>query len=155
MYGIYSGYELCENAAIPGREEYLNSEKYEYKVWDWDRPGNIKDYISRLNWIRRENPALHEYDNLEFYRADNDNILWYGKRTPSGDNIILIAVNLNPYETHESFVYVPIERLGLGAWENYEVHDLITDARYLWKGERNFVRLDPHLEVAHVLRISR
>jgi starch synthase (maltosyl-transferring) len=155
VYGIYSGYELCEHAAIAGREEYLNSEKYEYKVWDWDRPGNIKEYISRLNRIRQENPALHEYDNLEFYRADNDDILWYGKRTPSGENIILVAVNLNPHEAHESFVYVPTERLGIGAWENYEVHDLITDARYLWKGERNFVRLDPNFEVAHVLRISR
>ena len=68
-YGIYSGYELCENRAISGTEDYLHSEKYEYKVWDWDRPGAITDYVATINRIRRENPALHEYENLRFYRS--------------------------------------------------------------------------------------
>jgi hypothetical protein len=72
LYGIYSSYELCENTPVPGREEYLNSEKYEYKVWDWDRPGNIIPYITRVNAIRREHPALHLYDNLRFYRSDDE-----------------------------------------------------------------------------------
>ena len=84
VYGIYSGYELCENTPVPGREEYLNSEKYEYKVWDWDRPGNIIPYITRINAIRREHPALHLYDNLRFYRSDDENITAYGKATPDG-----------------------------------------------------------------------
>ena len=75
-YGIYNGFELCENAAIPDTEEYLNSEKYEYKVWDWDRPGNIKDYLTAINRIRRDNPALHELDNLAFYRADDESVIF-------------------------------------------------------------------------------
>ena len=82
VYGIYCGYELCENTPVPGKEEYLNSEKYEYKVWDWDRPGNIIDYITRINPIRREHPALQEYDNLRFYSGDDENIICYGKATP-------------------------------------------------------------------------
>ena len=96
VYGIYSGFELCENAALPGREEYLDSEKYQWKERDWDAPGNIKDWITRLNRIRKENRALHLYDNLRFYRADNDAILCYGKMTPARDNIILVVVNLDP-----------------------------------------------------------
>ena len=100
VYGLYSGYELCEGTPIPGREEYLNSEKYEIKAWDWDRPGNIRSYITRLNKIRRENPALHEYDNLRFYGAYDDNILYYGKMTKAKDNFILIAVNLDPNGAH-------------------------------------------------------
>ena len=84
VYGIYSSYELCENTPVPGREEYLNSEKYEYKVWDWDRPGNIIPYITRINAIRREHPALHLYDNLRFYPSDDENITAYGKATPDG-----------------------------------------------------------------------
>src|SRR5205814_7430458 len=89
VYGIYSGFELCENAALPGREEYLDSEKYQWKERDWDAPGNIKDWITRLNRIRKENRALHLYDNLRFYRTENDSILCYGKMTPARDNIIL------------------------------------------------------------------
>src|SRR4029078_5325226 len=81
VYGIYSGFELCENAALPGREEYLDSEKYQFKESDWDGPGNIKEFIARLNRIRRENRALQFYDNLHFYNADNDAILFYGKAT--------------------------------------------------------------------------
>ena len=81
VYGIYSGFELCENAALPGREEYLDSEKYQFKERDWDAPGNIKDWITRMNRIRSENRALHLYDNLRFYRADNDAILCYAKMT--------------------------------------------------------------------------
>src|SRR6184192_4214092 len=96
LYGIYSGYELCENEALPGREEYLDSEKYQFKERDWDAPGNIKDWITRLNEIRRENRVLHLYDNLRFYRADNPSILCYGKTTESRDNIIIVVVNLDP-----------------------------------------------------------
>ena len=78
-YGIYNGFELCENTPIPGREEYLHSEKYEYKVWDWDRPGNIKDDIRIVNRIRRDNPALHELANLRFCRAATPDMLFYSK----------------------------------------------------------------------------
>ena len=97
LYGIYSGYELCENEALPGREEYLDSEKYQWKERDWNAPGNIKDWITRLNKIRKENRALQFYDNLRFYHADNDAILFYGKMTAARDNIILVVVNLDPH----------------------------------------------------------
>ena len=155
VYGIYSGSELCENTAIPGREEYLNSEKYEYKVWDWDRPGNIKEYMGKLNWIRGQNSALQEYDNLEFYESKNDKILFYGKTTPGLDNIILVAVNLDPHQTQGAAVSVPIEKFGILAHESYEVHDLVTDARYKWHGRWNYVELNPEVEPAHIFQLHK
>jgi glycosidase len=98
LYRIYSGYEFCENTAVPGTEEYLDSEKYEIRVRDTDAPGNIRHYIARMNAIRRENSALHEYWNLRFHDSDGDSILWYGKRRRDGANAILVAVNLDPFE---------------------------------------------------------
>nr|VFK42499.1 MAG: starch synthase (maltosyl-transferring) [Candidatus Kentron sp. TC] len=161
VYGIYSGFELCENTPVPGREEYLNSEKYDYKVWDWDRPGNIKDYIAKLNWIRGAHPSLQEYDNLEFYPADSEYILAYGKTMEDEANlnerkdIIVVTVNIDPRHTHEAHVSLPIDKFGIRPEEAYEVHDLLTDARYQWRGETNWVRLDPHVEPAHVFHIRR
>ena len=112
LYGIYSGYELCENEPLPGREEYLDSEKYQFKERDWNAPGNIKDWIARLNKIRKENRALQFYTNLRFHDADNDAILFYSKMTAARDNIILVVVNLDPHRKQNSFVYVPIESFG-------------------------------------------
>jgi starch synthase (maltosyl-transferring) len=155
VYGIYSGFELCENTPVPGKEEYLNSEKYDFKVWDWDRPGNIKDYIARINTIRRDNPALHYYDNLNFYESENHYILFYGKKTEDLSNIILVALNLDPYQKHESFIYVPIEELQIHPEETYQVHDVLNNERYLWKGSKNFVSLDPHVKPAHIFKIRR
>ncbi len=96
VWGMYNGFELCEATPIPGKEDYLDSEKYEIKAWDWDRPGNIRDYIAALNRIRRENPALWRFANLEFHNAWNDNILVYSKMTEGRDNAVLVAVNLDP-----------------------------------------------------------
>jgi len=155
VYGIYNGFELCENTAIPGTEEYLNSEKYEYKVWDWDRPGNIKDYIGTVNRIRNENPALHLYKNLRFYRADDENVLFYGKMTPDKANIVLVMVNLDPFQTHESIIHMPLEDMEINPEEKYIVDELITGATYLWTGEIQRVSLDPQVETAMILRISR
>src|SRR5438874_771077 len=109
LYGIYSGYELCENEALPDREEYLDSEKYQFKERDWNAPGNIKNWIARLNKIRKENRALQSYTNLRFYPAENDAILFYGKMTAARDNIILLVVNLDPHRKQHSFVDVPID----------------------------------------------
>ena len=89
-YGIYSGYELCENRALPGKEEYLDSEKYEITVWDWDRPGHIVDYVTLINRIRQENPALHELENLEFYESSNDQVVFFGKSTFDKKNSVLV-----------------------------------------------------------------
>ncbi len=155
VYGIYSGFELCENAALPNKEEYLDSEKYQLKVRDWNAPGNIKDFITRINRIRRENRALHEYANLRFYNADNDNVLFYGKMTESRDNLILVVVNLDPYQAHDSFIHIPVEEFGWLEGDTYQVHDLLSDERYLWRGSRNFVALNPQQKPAHIFRIRR
>ncbi len=155
VYGIYSGFELCENAALPGREEYLDSEKYQWKERDWDAPGSIKDWITRLNRIRRENRALHRYDNLRFYEADNGAVLFYGKFTEAKDNIVLVAVNLDSSQTQNSYINVPLPEFGISDSEPYQVHDLLTDARYTWKGSRNFVKLDPETQPAHIFRLRR
>jgi starch synthase (maltosyl-transferring) len=155
LYGIYSGYELCENEALPGREEYLDSEKYQFKQRDWNAPGNIKDWITRLNQIRRENRALRLYDNLRFYHAENEAILFYGKTTPARDNIILVVLNLDPHRKEHSFVDVPIDQFGLTEGERYQVHDLLSDARYVWHARRNYVELDPEIQPAHIFRVRR
>lgn len=154
-YGIYNGYELCENRAIPGTEEYLNSEKYEYKVWDWDRPGNIIDYITRINRIRRENPALHEYENLSFYEADNEHVLFYGKTTLDRRNAILVAVNLNPFHAQTARLKIPLADLGLAPDETYQLHDLITDRRALVTGDLYAIHLDPQQEPAAIFVVRR
>ena len=154
-WGMYNGFELCEGTPLPGKEEYLNSEKYDFKVWDWERPGNIKGYIGRLNMIRREHPALQENRNLRFYRADNEQVLFYGKHREEERDHIFVAVNLNPFEPQETAVYVPIHELGIKQDETYQLHDLITGRRYYWKGECNFVKLDPGNEPAHVFHLLR
>src|ERR1700677_5040947 len=155
VYGIYSGFELCENAALPDREEYLDSEKYQFKGRDLNAPGNITDTLTRINRIRRENRALHEYRNLRFFEAENDAILFYGKMTESRDNIILVMVNLDPYQARDAFINVPVEEFGWLEGESYQVHDLLTDERFLWRGKRNFIKLDPHTRPAHIFRLRR
>jgi starch synthase (maltosyl-transferring) len=155
LYGIYSGYELCENEALPGREEYLDSEKYQFKERDWNAPGNIKDWIARINQIRKQNRALQMYTNLRFYPADNDAILFYGKMTPARDNIILVVVNLDPFRMQNSFVHVPIQEFGQMATDEYQVHDLLNDARYTWRDRKNYVELDPEIQPAHIFLVRR
>jgi starch synthase (maltosyl-transferring) len=155
LYGIYSGFELCENVPIPNREEYLNSEKYQFKERDWDAPGNIKAYLTQLNRIRRENRALQIYENLEFHGVENDQILFYSKATASLDNIILIAVSLDPFHTQSGFVSVPVDRFGIGENEAYQVEDLLTSERFVWRGRRNFVMLEPNSRPAHIFRVRR
>ena len=154
IYGIYSGFELCENAALPNKEEYYDSEKYQWKERDWNAPGNIKDFITRLNRVRHENRALHQYANLTFHRADNDQVLFYSKTTKALDNILLIVVSLDPWNPREAFIYVPVEQFGWLEGDAYQVHDLLSDDRYLWTGSRNFVRLEPN-RPAHIFRVRR
>jgi starch synthase (maltosyl-transferring) len=155
LYGIYSGYELCENEPLSGREEYLDSEKYQYKERDWNSPGNIKDWITRLNKIRRKNRALQLYTNLRFHDADNDAILFYSKMTAARDNIILVVVNLDPFRKQNSFVHVPIESFGQMESDAYQVEDLLSGATYTWYGRRNYVELDPDIQPAHVFLVRR
>jgi len=155
LYGIYSGYELCENEPLPGREEYLDSEKYQFKQRDWNAPGNIKDWITRLNKIRKQNRALQLYSNLRFYPAENDAILFYAKMTAARDNIILVVVNLDPHRKQHSFVDVPIEQFGQIESDEYTVQDLLSGASYTWRGRRNYVELDPEMQPAHVFLVRR
>jgi starch synthase (maltosyl-transferring) len=153
-WGIYSGYELCENAPLPGREEYLDSEKYQLKDRDWNKPGNIKGFIRELNRIRRENPALQLYDNLRFHSADHEGILIYSKCTPDFSNRILVIINLNPHQTLASTVHLDMTALGLGHDARCRVHDLLHDRIYDWQGPHNFVSLDPQAVFMHLFRIE-
>ena len=141
VYGMYNGYELCENKAIPGTEEYLNSEKYEYKVWDWDRPGNIKPYIKKLNQIRKENTALHFYRNLSFYESSDDNILFYGKTSYDEQNTVLVAVNMDAYNEHQSIVQLPLEKFELDQHEEYTITDLLSENSFIHKGKELTITL--------------
>ena len=154
LYGIYNGYELCEAAAVPGKEEYLHSEKYEYKVWDWDRPGNIKELIAKVNRIRRENPAMQELTNLRFYNASNDNILFYGKVSADRANIILSAVNLDPFDAHGTDIESPLHDLGLTEQDNFVVEDLLSGAKHLWSGARHHLQIGPDNDQAMILRVK-
>jgi starch synthase (maltosyl-transferring) len=154
-YGIYNSYELCENRAIPGTEEYLDSEKYEIKHWDWNRPGNIRDYITKLNRIRQENPALQLFTNLCFYQADNDHILFYGKMTPDHSNILLVVVNMDPYTTHEARLSMPIEEFGIGEHETYQLHELLQDYRHQVVGSDYWIRLDPQQAPAAIFALRK
>ncbi len=155
VYGIYSGFELCENVPIPGKEEYLNSEKYQYKERDWDAPGNIKEFIASVNRIRRTNRALESYDNLRFHTIENDQILFYSKATPGLDNVILVFVTVDPFNRQTGFASVPLELFDLAETEPYEVADLLTEEKYVWNGRRNFVMLDPGTRPAHIFRVRR
>jgi starch synthase (maltosyl-transferring) len=155
-YGIYGpAFELCVSEALPGREEYLNSEKYELKGWDWDQPGNLKDLITRVNRIRRKNLALQATRNLKFYEVDNDYLLFYVKTTEDLSNIILVVVNLDPFHTQSGWVRVPISELGIDTNQPYLVHDLLSEDKYIWQGERNYVELNPHILPAHIFRVRK
>ena len=155
LWGIYSGFELCEAQPMPGTEEYRGSEKYEIRVRDWDSPGNLKEFIGRLNAIRRDNPALQQMRTLRFYHADSPHVLFYGKTTPARDNAILTVVNLDPFAAHEARVTIPMEELGIAADETYELHELLTDRRRLVRGPRHPVTLDPAVAPAHIYRVER
>ena len=154
VYGMYCGFELCEGTPLPGREEYLDSEKYEIKAWDWDRPGNIRPLITRLNQIRRENPALQEYDNLGFHLCDNDQVLFYEKSTPDGSNMIFVAVNVDPYNVHDATLFFPLDRMGLGEHEAWETDELLSGHRWYFNGSHQRVRLDPAAP-AVIFQVSR
>jgi starch synthase (maltosyl-transferring) len=142
-YGLYNGFELCEAAAIPGKEEYLNSEKYEIRAWDWDRPGHIRPDIRLLNRLRREHRALQGFTNVTFYNAWNDNILYFGKRSEGGDSFILVAVNLDPHHPQGASFEVPLWEFGLPDEASIEAEDLVVGGRFTWHGKIQNVMLDP------------
>ena len=156
VWGMYSGFELCENVPVrPGSEEYLDSEKYQIRVRDYAQPGNLDADILRLNRIRHAEPALQRQDNLTFHPISDDRMLFFRKAGQEGvEADILVAVNLDPHAVRYAWVDVPIAAMNIGPDESYEVEDLLTGARYTWRGARNFVRLNPWHEPAHVLRVA-
>ena len=156
-YGIYGpAFELCENKPRhPGSEEYLDSEKYEIKARDLDRPDNLKDFIARVNAARRDNAALHEDWNLHFHAVDNDELICYSKATEDRSCVILVVVNLDAYHVQSGWVDLSLEALGVDREHPYQVHDLLSGARYLWHGSRNYVELNPQICPAHLFRVRR
>jgi len=154
--GIYGpAFELCENKPREsGSEEYLNAEKYEIKRWDLEKPDSLKDLIAAVNRIRKENQALQNDWSLRFHAVDNDRIVCYSKQTGDRANTVLTVVNLSPVNTESGLVNLSLDALGLSSDGTFQVHDLLTDVRYDWRGARNYVELDPKKIPAHIFRVD-
>nr|WP_298373415.1 alpha-1,4-glucan--maltose-1-phosphate maltosyltransferase [uncultured Halomonas sp.] len=149
LWGMYSGFELCEGAPVPGKEEYLDSEKYEIRPRDYAAPGNIIYEIAQLNRIRRENPALQTHLGIAFYPVDNERLLYFGKRDEERGNFVLVAVNLDPFDVQEGRFELPLWELGLPDEATLRIEDLMTGQRFTWQGKQQWMRLDPaHLPFA-------
>jgi starch synthase (maltosyl-transferring) len=156
-YGIYGpAFELCENLRKDKEsEEYLNAEKYELKHWDIESPKSLKNFIARVNKIRRENPALQSGLSLRFHPVDNEQLICYSKHTEDFSNLILVVVNLDYQYKQSGWVDLALEELELKPDQPYEVHDLLADATYQWQGPRNYVELDPEKIPAHVFQVKQ
>ena len=154
-YGIYGpAFELCERLPRePGGEEYLDSEKYQVRDWDLERPDGLRAFVALVNRIRRENPALRSDTGLRFFDTDNEQLICYAKIAPQQDNAVVAVVNLDPHHTHTGWVDLDLDALGIEPGAQYQMHELLTGARFLWQGRRNFVRLDPQRVPAHVFRV--
>ncbi|MFF1292264.1 MULTISPECIES: maltotransferase domain-containing protein [unclassified Streptomyces] len=151
-WGIYSGYELCENTPLrEGSEEYLDSEKYQLRHRDWDTADSITPLITQLNRIRRGHPALRQLRNIHFHHTDNDAVIAYSKRT--GPDTVVVVVNLDPHHTQEATVSLDMPKLGLDGNPSMSVHDELTGETYRW-GRTNYVRLEPGRTPAHVLHVQ-
>jgi len=156
-YGVYGpAYELTENRPREaGSEEYLDSEKYQVRHWELERSDSLKDFMTRVNRIRRDNSALHQAWNLTFHRIDNDELICYSKHTEDEDNVVLVVVNLDAYHVQSGWVELDLAELGVDTRHPYQMHDMLTGARFLWHGARNFVQLDPTSTPAHIFRLRR
>ena len=156
-YGVYGpAFELCERVPRePGSEEYLDSEKYEIKRWELDRPDSLREVIARVNQIRRDNPALWGDRSLRFHGVDNEQLICYSKRTDDLASCVLVVANLDPHHPQAGWTALDLATLGLDPEQPYQVHDLLTDSRFLWHGARNYVELDPRRAPAHIFRVRR
>ncbi len=156
-YGVYGpAFELQEHMPRePGSEEYLDSEKYQLRHWDLGRADSLAPFLARLNHIRRGQPALQQDWRLDFQATDNDELLCYAKSTPDLSNVIVAIVNLDFHHAQSGWVTLDLAQLGIPADQPFQVHDLLSDARYMWHGARNYVELDPALCPAHVLLVRR
>jgi starch synthase (maltosyl-transferring) len=151
-YGIYGpAYEVCENRPRhEGSEEYLDSEKYQRRSWDLNSPYTIKDWITRVNQIRRQHPALQSNKSLRFHHVSNDQLICYSKQTADFSDVMLVVVNLDYNYTQSGWVDLPLESLGIDPYREYQLHDLLNDAQYTWFGGHNYVELNPHGTPAHI-----
>lgn len=156
-YGIYGpAFELMENRpARPGSEEYLHSEKYQVRSWDLNSDDSLREMISLVNRIRRENAALQNDTTLQFHPVSNDSLLAFSKQSLDGSNLIVVVINLDHQRRQSGMLDLPVDKFALDSTSSYQVHELLTGARYLWNGPRNFVELDPASVPAHIFRIRR
>jgi len=156
-YGIYGpAFELCEHEASgAGREEYLDSEKFEIRNRDTGRPDSLREFIALVNRIRRESPPLQSDRNLRFHAVDNDQLIAYSKSGEDGSGTVLVVVNLDPRHAQSGWVELPLEEFGLADAAPFQGHDLLSGSRFLWQGRRFYVSLDPTAVPAHIIRLRR
>jgi starch synthase (maltosyl-transferring) len=156
-YGIYGpAFELMESRPVrPGSEEYLDSEKYQIRHWDLERPDSLREFIALVNRIRNENPALQNDWTLEFHPVDNDQLICFSKHSEDSTNLIVVVINLDPHHTQSGTVELPVYKWQIEEDRPYQANDLLTGARYVWNGRRNWVELNPASVPAHILRIRR
>ncbi len=154
LWGVYSGFELCEATPVPGKEDYLDSEKYQLRAWDWQRPGHIIGEISALNRIRRENPALRTHLNTRFEVAHDPNLLYFTKATDDLSNVLLVAINLDPFGVHEADFEIPLWRWGRPDDASVDVTDLLDGHGFRWTGKFQRMRLDPAINPYAIWRVA-
>lgn len=155
-YGIYGpSFELAVNEAIPGKEEFLNSEKYEIKHWDWSGGQKLRQMISSLNTIRQNNPALQDFRNVKFYPIDNDYLLFYVKITGDMSNAIMVIVNLDPFNPQSGKLQIPLKDLGIDSVQPYLLEDQLSGQRFIWSGTENFITIDPLKTPAFVFKLHK
>ncbi|HDS0916668.1 TPA: alpha-1,4-glucan--maltose-1-phosphate maltosyltransferase [Pseudomonas putida] len=155
LWGMYSGFELCESAPLPGKEEYLDSEKYQIRPRDFTQPGNIIAEIAQLNRIRRQNRALQTHLGVAFFNCWNDNILYFAKRTPERDNFILVAISLDPHNAQEAHFELPLWELGLDDDADTQGEDLMNGHRWTWHGKTQWMRIEPWHQPFGIWRIEK
>jgi starch synthase (maltosyl-transferring) len=154
-YGIYGpAFELGEHLPMKqGSEEYLNSEKYEIRVWDLANPNSLKNLITSVNAIRRAHPALQRDWSLKFHSTDNEQLIAYSKVSKEAADMLLMVVNLDPHNVQAGWVSVTMQEFGMASAQSYQVQDLLTEAQYTWRGSRNFVQLNPSILPAHIFHV--
>jgi starch synthase (maltosyl-transferring) len=154
-WGMYSGYELCENTPVrEGSEEYLNSEKYQYRPRHWERADSLAPLVARVNDIRRRHRgAMGLLRTLTLHSADNNGVLVFSRATDARDDVVLVVVNLDPFNVREATLSLDLAALGLRDNQYYEVHDELSEQSWVWHGPANYVRLDPAVQPAHVFHV--
>ncbi|NIP42834.1 MAG: alpha-1,4-glucan--maltose-1-phosphate maltosyltransferase [candidate division Zixibacteria bacterium] len=155
-YGIYGpAFELLVNEALPGREEYLDSEKYEIKNWNYKVKGNLRELIGIINKIRKDNPALQATRNIRFLPVDNEYLLAFEKSADGDTDTIIVIVNLSPYHKHSGWLELPLDEWGISESQTFLVHDLIAKDKYVWQGRRNYIEINPHSMPGHIFKVHR